>query len=183
MRDDGRLVVALSGRTKAGKSTIARALGERLHWPCASFGDYVREEARSTGRGDAREDLHELGTELIATLGWEEFFRRTLAQAGLDKDSVPCIVEGIRHLDALTTLHALFLPVPVYLVHLDVPDKERERRFQAEGIASQRAAGWDQHSTERDVAEALPARAELRVSVSESPAPSVNAIVDWLNPA
>ncbi len=183
MRDDGVLVLALAGRTKAGKSTIARALGERLGWPWASFGEYVREEAQRTGRTDAREDLQELGAELIAGLGWEEFCRRTLAYAGLDSDSAPCIVEGVRHIEALTALRDLFTAVRVYLVHVDVPDEERERRLQAEGIARERASAWERHSTERDVIEALPARAELRIRAGQFPEPSVNAIVDWLGPA
>ncbi len=180
MRADGRLVLALSGRTKAGKSTIARALGERLGWPWASFGDYVREAARRTSRTDTREGLQELGRELIADLGWKEFCRRTLAHGGLYGDSVPCIVEGVRHLNALTTLRDLFLPAPVYLVHLDVADEARDQRLETEGIPAHRGAEWEQHSTERDVHDTLPARAQLRVSVDQSPEPSVSVIIDWL---
>lgn len=117
MRDDGRLVIALSGRTKAGKSTIAEALALRLHWPCASFGGYVRAEAHRTNRPDDRESLQELGADLIARLGWEGFCRGTLAHAGLDGSSAPCIVEGVRHLDALDMLRHFFEPIP----HLPSP--------------------------------------------------------------
>ena len=183
MRDDGRMVIALSGRTKAGKSTIARALAERLGWPWASFGEYVRAEASRTDRPDDRETLQELGAGLIASLGCEEFCRRTLAHASLDGDSVPCIVEGVRHLDVLRSLRDLFDPFPVYLVQLEVADEERDRRLTAEGIDPERGAAWEQHSTERDVAAALPARSDLRVRVGQTPESSVAAIVAWLEAA
>jgi chloramphenicol 3-O-phosphotransferase len=183
MRDDGRLVIALSGRTKAGKSTIAHALAERLGWPWASFGEYVRAEARRTGRPDDRETLQELGAGLITSLGYEEFCRRALAHAGLDGDSVPCIVEGVRHLDVLGSLRNSFDPFPVYLVHVEVADEERDRRLSAEGIDRERGAAWEQHSTERDVAAALPASADLAVHVGPTPESSVATIVAWLEAA
>ena len=94
---------------------------------------------------------------------------------------MPCIVEGVRHLNALTTLRDLFLPAPVYLVHLDVADEARDQRLETEGIPAHRGAEWEQHSTERDVHDTLPARAQLRVSVDQSPEPSVSVIIDWLN--
>jgi chloramphenicol 3-O-phosphotransferase len=183
MRDDGRLVIGLSGRTKAGKSAIAHALGERLGWPWASFGEYVRSEARLTGRSEDRESLQELGVELIDRLGWDTFCRRTLDHARLDSDSVPCIVEGIRHVEVLRTLRDLFAPFPVYLIHLRLADEERDRRLAAEGIDPRRGVVWEQHSTERDVAKALPDRADLHVKIEETPDASVATILDWLKAA
>lgn len=183
MRDGGRLVIALSGRTKAGKSTIAQALAEQLGWPSASFGDYVRNEARRAGRPDDRETLQELGAELIVRLGWDEFCRRTLAHGGIEHGPTPCVVEGVRHLDALQGLRQVVQPLPVYLVHLDVVDEERDRRLASEGVSAERGAAWERHSTERDVAEALPDRADLRVAVEETPERPVAAITDWLQAA
>lgn len=183
MRDDGRLVIALSGRTKAGKSTIAYALAEQLGWSSASFGDYVRDQARRANQPEDREALQELGAELIARLGWDEFCRRTLAHAGIEEPSTPCIVEGVRHLDALDALRRVFEPFPVYLVHLDVANEERDRRLASEGVSAERGAAWERHSTERDVAQALPDRADLRVPVGETPEQPVAAIIDWLKAA
>lgn len=140
----------------------------------------MRAEARRTARPDNREDLQELGAELIARLGWEEFCRRTLARAGLDRDSATCIVEGVRHLDALDALRDFFDPFLVYLVHLELGDEERDRRLTAIGVDPERGGAWEQHSTERDVPEALPARADLRVPVEQTLGASVAAIIDWL---
>lgn len=181
MRDDARLVLAFSGRTKAGKTTIANSLAGRLNWPLASFGDYVRSEALSRGRTDKREDLQDLGATLITTLGIDEFCRLTLAHADLDNNSAPCIVEGVRHLDALTALRRLFEPVPVYLIHLDISDEERQKRLEAEGVTLDRGAAWEQHDTEQDVAQILPDQAELLVPVGDMPEPALATIIGWLD--
>lgn len=74
-------------------------------------------------------------------------------------------------------------PSPIYLVHLEVADQERDRRLTAEGVDPERGAAWEQHSTERDVAEALPAHSDLRVHVGQTPESSVAAIVAWLEAA
>ena len=74
------LVLCLAGRAAAGKSTLAEALVERLGWPSASFGDYVRAQARARSLGANRETLQDLGAQLIETYGWDGFCRRTLAE-------------------------------------------------------------------------------------------------------
>jgi dephospho-CoA kinase len=180
IRDEGKLVLALSGRTKAGKSTVAGALAGTLGWPSASFGDYVREEARLRNEPAEREKLQQLGAELIVALGWRQFSRRALAHARLDGDSVPCILEGIRHLEALTTLRELFAPAPVYLIYLDISDHQRNRRLAAEGVSVGRAAAWERHSTERDTQGVLAAYADLVVPATEQPKSCVSTILNWL---
>lgn len=178
--DQQTCVLALSGRTKSGKSSIADLLKEELDWPCASFGDYVRSVAEQKDMPTTRESLQDLGAELIVTLGWESFCMHMLNHSGLDARSAPCIIEGVRHLDALHTLRKLFSPVSVHLVHLEVSDEERDRRLQAEGISSDRGAAWESHSTERDVAEALPALADLVLPITSSPDATVGAVLEWL---
>jgi hypothetical protein len=174
-------VIALSGRINAGKSTIARALSDQLEWPLASFGDYVRSEAERLGRSQDRENLQELGSELIHRLGWEAFCRETLGASGLSASSRPCVVEGIRHIDALETLRKIFHPTPVHLVHIDLPPPERTRRFAAVGVDEGVGDQWEDHSTESDVARALPAEASLRIESEQAPERPVAKIVAWLS--
>jgi adenylate kinase family enzyme len=179
--DAKQVVIGLSGRTRSGKSTIAAALVERLGWPNASFGDFVRAEAATRGIGEEREGLQELGEALIAELGWPEFCTRTLRHSGLDGSSVPCIVDGVRHVDALTTLRRVFQPVPVLLVHLEVPDELRDARLAVDGISEVQGRKWEEHSTERDVAKLLPEMADLKLPASgDDPSATVDAIETWL---
>jgi dephospho-CoA kinase len=176
-----KVVVALSGRTKSGKSTVAEAFAERLGWPNASFGNFVRSEAASRGIGETREELQDLGEALIEDLGWEEFCLRTLRHGELDGNSVPCIVDGVRHVNALTTLRKIFQPIPVHLVHLEVPDELRDTRLAADGVSSEQGKEWEEHSTERDVATLLPEMADLRLPAScDDPFLTASEIESWL---
>lgn len=181
MRDGGKLVLGFSGRIRAGKSTVTSATAQALGWPTASFGDYVRAEATQRHLPGDREALQTVGEELISTLGWPEFCERTLAHAGLTRTSVPCIIEGIRHVTALETLRAMFEPVRVYLIHVQTSEHERERRLRREGVSREQAAVWSQHSTERDVQDALPSSADLRVTLEDTPDTAVGEISAWLS--
>lgn len=181
MRDEGKLVLGFSGRIRSGKSTVTSATAQALGWPTASFGDFVRGEAARRQLPVDRDALQTVGEELISTLGWPEFCELTLAQAGLTRKSVPCIIEGIRHVPALETLRAMFEPVPVYLVHVQTSEVERERRLRREGVSSERAAAWSEHSTERDVRDALPGLADLCVTAEDSPDTAVDEILAWLS--
>jgi hypothetical protein len=180
VRDEGRLVLGLSGRIAAGKSTITSALADALSWPTASFGGFVRAQAALRDLPGDRHTLQAVGEELISTLGWTEFCERTLAHAGLTATSVPCIVEGIRHVPALETLRAVF-DRPVYLVHVETSEAERTRRLRREGVSSEQAMRWYEHSTERDVRDALPALADLSVTAEDSSDAAIDEILAWLS--
>jgi cytidylate kinase len=180
VRDEGKLVLGLSGRIAAGKSTITSALAEALAWPTASFGAFVRAQAAHRDLPADRDTLQAVGEELIGALGWPEFCECTLAHAGLTTVSVPCIVEGIRHVPALETLRAMF-ERPVYLVYLEASEAERTRRLQREGVSSEQAMTWSEHSTEHDVRDALPALADLSVTAEGTSDAAIDEILAWLS--
>jgi len=170
------LVLALAGRTTAGKTTIATELSKQLGWPRAAFGDFVRNEAVAAGLDVEREMLQALGAELIEQLGWTEFCLRVLRHAGLSASSVPCIVEGIRHTEALSTLVAIFAPTPVRLVYITLTDGERNKRLAFEDVSASRGKRWEQHSTEREVA-MLADRAALVLPSDADAVPNIRAWV------
>lgn len=171
------MVLAISGHIAAGKSQLAKALAELLMWPRASFGDYIRAQARDRNLGSEREALQQLGDELIGELGWPEFCRRTLVYAELDLNQTPCIIEGIRHIEALKTLRRLFAPVPVRLIHVTAPLEIRVARLSSAGVGVARAHAWELHSTESDAREILPSAADLIVSSDDYAAMTVLAWV------
>jgi dephospho-CoA kinase len=171
------LVLCLSGRIAAGKSTLSRQLHERLGWPTASFGEYVRSEASRRGLGSQRETLQNLGAELIEAHGWQEFCRRTLAHASVSTDDAPVLVEGVRHAPALAALRILYAPTPVRLVHVLSSEEQRQARLRDRGVSRLRADAWTAHSTEHDVAVRLPELADLAVSADDS---AVDVVLAWL---
>lgn len=160
-------VVSISGRTRAGKTTLAEALGSALGWPWASFSSYIKSEAKRRGLPLERRALQDLGAELIEELGWAGFVEAMLADRGLDPTRPPFIIEGVRHRGTLEGLREVVAPTRVVAIYLDVSDSERNRRLAAEGISPAEGAEWERHSTEFEVLNYLPNEADLVVDADE----------------
>jgi hypothetical protein len=177
-RDD--LVLAISGRTRAGKTTLATALEERLGWPAASFSRWIRAEAHRRGIPEERRTLQDLGADLIVELGWRDFCLGMLRHANLGRGDAPFVVEGVRHLGTLAALRDVVAPAPLRLVHLSVSDAERDRRLAAEGVDAATGAAWELHSTEQEVIAGLPEVADLVVDADRPREEVLRTVLDWL---
>jgi hypothetical protein len=145
--------IAVSGRVGAGKHDVAEGLAALLGWKHASFGRYVRREAIARDRPLQRHDLQTLGDELIEELGWELFVRNTVTSAGVEIGKEPFVVDGVRHVDALSALQKLLDPWRVVLLFLDVDDTRRRTRLVAEGVAPEAVPIIERHDTEEDVSD------------------------------
>jgi hypothetical protein len=177
-----RVVLAIGGRTSSGKTSVTSLLNDRFGWQHMAFGDYVRDVAADRGIPDDRRSLQDLGESMIETLGLEAFCMSALEASGLDANSAPCLIEGVRHLPVLECLRQVFEPIPVLYVHLDVADGQRNQRLAAGGISEEEGDDWEVHSTERDVRLELPASADLRIDASFRTAEEVaNAVETWLS--
>jgi cytidylate kinase len=173
-------VIAISGRLRAGKTTLAHGLAEALGCPQASFGDYVRAKAREQGLADDRATLQDLGERLIAEEGRPAFCEHTLGLVGAGRDTVPLVVEGVRHADALSTLRELFAPVRVVLVHIETAEQVRRARMQEEVDGEAQLAAVEDHSTEQDSKVLLPGAADVVVSGLAGTEVARDAVVSWL---
>jgi hypothetical protein len=175
--------VAVSGRTRSGKTTLVRGLSECLGWPAASFSTYVRSEARERGLEAQRRVLQDLGAELISELGWVGFAGAALAEHKLGPDEAPFAIEGVRHFGTLEGLRSCLAPVPVLLVHLSVSDEERNRRLAVESISSMEGQKWERHSTELEVLSDLPFAADLVIDADQAIEDVRNCALNWLRDA
>lgn len=176
-----RHVVAIAGRTRAGKTTLATALAAELGWPAASFSSYVRAEAGRRGIAEERRPLQDLGASMIETMGPRAFVAGMLDAARLTiAADAPLLVEGVRHLVVLEALREIAAPIPADLVFLDVSDAERNRRLAAEGVSAAEGAEWEQHSTERDVVNRLPSVADLLVDADAPRDFVAKTVLTWL---
>jgi cytidylate kinase len=174
-------VIAISGRLRAGKTTLAVAIAEALRCPRASFGDYVRTIAEHEGIPQDRATLQDLGERLIAEEGLRAFCEHTLARAGTDARDTLLVVEGVRHLDVLTTLRDLFTPTQVVLVYVQAGEESQRIarvRYDAGGDAG--LAAVEAHSTEHDAENLLPAAANLTIHASDGAAAACEAVLAWL---
>lgn len=161
--------IALAGRTGAGKTTVGERLAEAFSVPLASFGGFVRSQADARGLDQERETLQDLGQLLIETLGWTRFCVETLAAVGV-KPPAACVVEGVRHVEAVVALRSLYSPVAVTFVWLDISDKERVARLWGRGDDPRLLTSWERHEIERQALDALPEAADLRVPSDDAAA-------------
>ena len=168
--------VAIAGRIGSGKTTLASILADRLQCPVASFGSYVRSVALQRGLDPAdRSALQDLGEELIGE-GWHSFCRSVLNHGGYVSGAV--VVDGIRHVAAITTIRELVTPTPCRLVAVSVRDESRTERLRPRGVTPEAVQAADAHVGESEVNQVIE-DAEFVVD-EKDPTEAADAVLRWL---
>lgn len=125
------LVIAIAGGRGAGKRTISKLLVSRLAAKRASFGEYLRGEARRVAIMPFIEGLQNLGQRLVSTEP-ASFVEMVLRAADWDRTGI-LVIDGIRHIEILDTLRSLLSPIPVQLVLISVASPFRKKRLEGRG--------------------------------------------------
>jgi dephospho-CoA kinase len=141
------VIVAFAGQIASGKTKLSTELSQILSWKRGSFGDYLRYTAGVYGLPESREQLQQLGDELIRS-GWSEFCWKVLNHATWQSGE-NLIIDGIRHVEAFENLKVVCSPQLVYLVFVNTGDEIRLTRFQQrETHEPNKLAQHEQHSSE-----------------------------------
>jgi cytidylate kinase len=123
-----KAVICLSGSIASGKTTVAQALAEHFsNVTVRSFGDVVRDRARSQGKPLDRATLQAVGLTLVEA-GWQPFVDALLHD--VPESSGVLIVDGIRHCGAVDELKRRQLGDRFLTVYLKLDSHELERRLQ-----------------------------------------------------
>lgn len=174
------LVVAFAGKIGSGKSTISSGVAKALGWAHASFGDYLRTVAKSSGLDDSREVLQELGATLVSKSA-NDFCRAVLTHYQWSAGE-PLVIDGIRHAEVVEALRSLVAPLELRLVFLDVKDSARlERLERVDESIPQNIALVEAHSTEFEVRGHLSSLANLRLSGEQPVGELVSTVVNWIH--
>ncbi len=169
-------VICFSGRIGSGKTSVSRAVGSALGAAWTGFGDFVRAIAAEQGfDATSRDVLQELGAKLIDEHGNPWLCAQVIARAEWDRKRA-LVIDGVRHEEVLDEIIKQVAGHPTMLVHLafegsrqspDALDTESRRRA-------------EQHSTERDVLDILPSRADIVVSVDAPLESVVEAVLNFV---
>jgi adenylate kinase family enzyme len=171
-------MILFSGGTGSGKTTISRKLADLIGWRWASFGDFVRREARRRKLSTDIRSLQELGESMVEA-GARAFCAKFLEEAEWSRGE-GIVIDGLRHLSVLNELKAIAAPVEVVLLVLDVSRTQRRQRLLSRGYSGDPLA-IEEHRIESDVTSILPGQASLRVDGSLTEDESVMAILRWLS--
>lgn len=160
------VVLALSGKIKSGKSTVASKFAESVGWPHVSFGDYLRVIANQRGLEPKREILQDIGDGFIRK-DLEGFCRAVLAQAEWHPGQ-SLVIDGVRHAEVNNLLRSLVSPSRYVLTYLSVDDQVRQARLRLEGIDAQDSVQKvEDHPTEEQVKNVLPHIADYILNGTE----------------
>lgn len=82
----------------------------------------------------------------------------------------------------MSSLRQLVAPLEARLVFLSIDEQERIRRLQQREDSSEpRMRAIEEHSTEKQVKDVLPAEADLNIDTCEEPELVVQRIVEWIH--
>jgi predicted nuclease with RNAse H fold/dephospho-CoA kinase len=142
----GPVVVGISGRICAGKTTAAGAI-EQLGFAYTRFSLVIDEEIRQRGQEPDRESRQRVGQEISETKGQRWLCERVLARVS---GSRLIVVDGLRFFEDRAFLIERFGTCFLHL-HISAPAKLRKKRFgneSADGLSFEDADG---RSVEREI--------------------------------
>jgi dephospho-CoA kinase len=144
-------VLALAGKQNSGKSTIGLSVAQKMNWPYASFGDYVRCITQERALDDTRENWQLVGEELVRT-NMKGFCEAVLSRASGWKRGDALVIDGVRHVEVNELLKELVAPSKYILTYIEVDEELRKSRLSAEGLGDEiEIEKIESHSTEKQV--------------------------------
>lgn len=173
------VVAALVGPSGSGTAALAAHVAAILNWPFASFGAYVRAEAARRGLSGTRDELQNVGLELVsADL---EGFCRAVVELSQWRPGQSLVVDGIRHKEVLDFLKKYLAPTIFIMVRLEADTPIREERLREKGEALPGGIPpIDRHPVEAQVITVLPELTDISLDARLSEPENADAAVEFL---
>lgn len=118
------LVIGVVGRISVGKSSVTKALSEKIGVPFTSFGVYLVKYSKLTGRPSDRKSLQDLGEEFIKDQP-RAFLLNVIEE--VSDSSGRIIIEGIRHAIILQEIRSI--SKKAFIVYIDATPETRFNRY------------------------------------------------------
>jgi broad-specificity NMP kinase len=171
--------LCISGRIGSGKTTFSKALADGLNWDLVGLGDYIRWMAKTQGLTQTREELQQVGYQLVSS-DCKSFCEGALAFSGW-KVGHGVIVDGLRHKQVFGTMCDLLSPLRVYLIFVDISESELIGRIATRGITSLRELSRIERSpAEGEVCSDLKSVANMHVHGTTDVEELVRGTKTWL---
>lgn len=127
-------VLVLSGHSRSGKSTIAKALiaQQPEEWARASCGEYVRARARELGVAPTLPNTHALGQQLVEEMSGKGFLEAVLDYAQIPSGAQSLIVDDVYHVAVFEALRGRWQGLRFTTVNL--PASTRRHLLHEQGL-------------------------------------------------
>jgi len=158
------MLVLIAGAVASGKAALSLQLASRLDARRTSFGDFVRTEARHRSLSLGYESLQALGDSLIGTMGWNEFCGGVMNQTPQWHEDEFVIVDGVRHVMAVTTLLRLAGRKEISVVFVQSPETRQLQLLRERGVADFLSAESIMNSPNESEVELVRSMADMIVS-------------------
>ena len=159
-------VVAIAGRIGSVKTTLSKDLAAALGCPRATFGDYVRQKVQERGLPLTRENLQDVGTELLLA-DPDHFCESVISMSGWEPGR-DLVIDGLRHLRTIPIIRRVTTPAGWKIVYVSIPEQVRLKRLSDRGEGdAQNVARIESHSSEQEL-QSIAEMADIRVRGDES---------------
>jgi adenylate kinase family enzyme len=173
-------VLSFAAPIEAGKTTVSTRVAERLSAPYVSFGKYLRRIATEMGREITRENLQDLGDQLIQE-NVRSFCEHVLNECPWTPDR-PLIIDGVRHIEVLDALGEILAPADDLLIYIKIDRTTQETRLKQDDLRHQKSLlELERHPTESQVRSRLPDRASLVLDGTRLPEELVQEVIDFFD--
>ena len=173
-------VLSFAAPIEAGKTIISAGVATRLGAPCVSFGGYLRRLAQEMGLDVTRENLQDLGDQLVrrdVRAFCEEVLKQHPWQPGR-----PLVIDGVRHVEVLEVLSEILAPAKGYLIYINVDRTTQSKRLEHDELRHKKPLEeLERHPTELQVRSKLPDRAALVLDGTQSPEELTERVIAFLN--
>lgn len=175
-------VVGLSALAAGGDKEIAKFVAQTRKMTNASFGNWLRGEARKQGVQDPnRRYLQKLGQNLINKSGELALFLEVLEFYKLAPNQ-PFVIEGIRHKKVLESIRTMVGEDRFVFAFVERPEPERIERLHNERLSDEDIALVLSDPTEREIPSLKP-KAKLSLDLQRGVEVEGSRVVEELVPA
>jgi hypothetical protein len=158
-------IIALTAPIGSDHKKLAELVARDLNLVHASFGRFVRLEARRQNLPTDLETLQEVGHDLHRRLGASSFVQRVLAAAGAEPGKHGIVIDGIRHADVRQALIEMTGRDRFIGLFYDPDDELRQIELEYEDLVEEQdLRRLESHPTEIEVWRTLRKEADKIVS-------------------
>ena len=173
------IIIAISGLSRSGKSSLSKELAKRLNCEISSFGGFLKFKAKQSGMNSEPTTLQMLGQSYIDN-NPGELILGVLNQCAWQQGH-SLVIDGIRHKRVFQLLKKYVSPTPLFLIHLwSTPQDLLTRLKKSNEVNNVSQLEFWRHPTEEEALSVLPQTADLILDALLPTDSLVQTTIDFL---